>query len=153
MKFLRSTPAQADVALLILRVITGIVFMAHGGQKLFVYGFEGVAGAFAQMGVPMAAIAGPAVGLLEFFGGFALIAGLLTRVVSLGLGATMIGAILLVHASAGFFLPNGYEFVLTLLGAAGALMVAGAGRYSADAVIAARSQPKVADPVAVRRAA
>ncbi len=153
MKFLRSTPAQADAALLILRVITGIVFMAHGGQKLFVYGFDGVAAGFAQMGVPMAAIAGPAIGLLEFFGGFALIAGLLTRVVSLGLGATMIGAILLVHASAGFFLPNGYEFVLTLLGAASALMVAGGGRYSVDAVIDARSQPEVADPVAVRRAA
>lgn len=130
--------SRIDAGLAVLRVVTGIIFAAHGGQKLFVYGFEGVAGAFGQMGIPLAGITGPLTGLVEFLGGLALIAGLLTRLAGLGLAITMAGAILFVHLAAGFFLPNGYEFALALLGAAIALALTGGGRYSLDALIARR---------------
>ena len=151
--FRRATARQVDLGLTILRVVAGIVFAAHGGQKLFVFGLDGVAGAFGQMGVPMAGIVGPAVALLELFGGLALIVGLLTRLAALGLAADMLGAILLVHLKAGFFLPNGYEFVLALLGAAATLAVTGAGRWSLDARLPARRSTATDRDRAVRRAA
>lgn len=135
---------QIDVALTILRVVLGVVFVAHGGQKLFVFGFDGVTGAFGQMGVPAPGLVGPATALVEFFGGIALVLGFVTRVAALGIGATMIGAIALVHWPAGFFAPNGIEFPLSLLGAAAALMVAGGGSFSVDALIAPRGSRAVA---------
>lgn len=140
MSSLFNSPSQRliDIGLTILRVVLGAIFIAHGGQKLFVYGFAGVAGAFGQMGVPAAGFVGPAIALIEFFGGIALALGLLTRVAALGIGSTMVGAILLVHLPAGFFAPNGIEFPLALLGAAATLVVTGAGRYSLDGLIARR---------------
>jgi putative oxidoreductase len=151
--FQPASPRQLDLGQTILRVTAGTIFAAHGAQKLFVYGFDGVAGGFAQMGVPLAGVVGPAIALLEFFGGLALIAGLLTRLVSLGLGATMIGAMLLVHLKAGFFLPNGYEFVLTLFGVAMTLVATGAGSFSLDALIARRATARPEETRAMRRAA
>jgi putative oxidoreductase len=153
MNVFHSSRNQADIGLAFIRIITGLVFAVHGGQKLFVYGFEGVTGAFTQMGIPLAAVAGPAVALLEFFGGIALIVGLLTRFAGLGLAINMLGAIFFVHAQAGFFLPNGYEFVLTLFAAAASLAIAGAGRYSVDALIAARTATDFSEPRTIRRAA
>jgi putative oxidoreductase len=129
---------QTDLALTILRVVTGIIFLAHGSQKLFVFGLGGVAGAFGQMGIPLAGFVGPAVAFLEFFGGLALIAGLLTRLASFGLVVNMLGALAFVHLKGGFFLPNGYEFVLVLLGALTALLITGGGPYTLDALIARR---------------
>lgn len=141
-----SSTRRFDAALSLLRVIAGTVFIAHGAQKLFVFGFSGVAGAFGQMGVPFPDVVGPAIGLLEFFGGIALVLGLFTRLVSLGLAATMVGAIVLVHAKAGFFNPAGIEFPLTLLGLLTSLVVAGAGAWSVDAWIAGRRGPLAAEP-------
>lgn len=155
--FLFRSPSnrQIDIGLMILRLVVGMIFIAHGGQKLFVYGFDGVAGGFAQMGVPMPQLMGPFVALLEFGGGLALIAGLLTRLVALGLAATMVVAMLLVHLKAGFFAPNGIEFTLSLLGSTILFAIAGAGSYSIDALIG-RPQGTVllgSESAGIRRAA
>jgi putative oxidoreductase len=129
---------QIDTALAVLRVVLGITFILHGGQKLFVYGFSGVSGAFAQMGIPAPGLLGPFVAFVEFFGGIAVLFGLLTRLAALGIGATMIVAILTVHLKNGFFAPTGIEFPLSLLGSAIALVITGAGDFSLDAVIGKR---------------
>lgn len=122
-------PARINAGLAILRLVLGIVFVAHGAQKLFVFGFDGVIGGFSQLGIPLPAIAGPAVAFLEFFGGLALIAGLVTRAVAAGLALVMLGAIVMVHLPGGFFAPTGIEFQLTLLGGLAALVVMGAGGW------------------------
>lgn len=129
---------RVDTALLILRIVVGVIFLVHGGQKLFVFGFAGVTGAFGQMGIPMPAITGPLAAIVEFLAGGALVIGLLTRLAALGLAIDMLGAILMVHLKGGFFMPNGYEFALTLLAANVAIAIAGAGYYSVDRVIAER---------------
>ena len=133
--FGKPTEKQIDLGLLVMRLVLGTIFIAHGGQKLFTMGLDGVAGGFGQMGVPMASVMGPLVAFLEFFGGFAIIGGFLTRLVSLGLASTMIGAITLVHAKNGFFNPGGIEFPLSLLGTAIVLAITGAGSYSLDRVV------------------
>lgn len=136
--FLMATSSQQQLGLAIVRIVTGIVFTAHGAQKLFVYGLDGVAGAFAKMGVPMPGLLGPFVALVEFLGGIALIIGLLSRIAAAGLAFDMLVAILLVHLSAGFFLPAGYEFALMLFASSLAIALAGPGSLSADAAIASR---------------
>ena len=151
---MKRIPTNTDLGLAVLRVITGTIFVAHGAQKLFIYGFDGVAGGFAQMGVPFPAVVGPMVGLLEFFGGLALMAGLLTRLAGVGLAINMLGAFLLVHMQAGFFMPKGYEFVMMLAASALTVTLTGAGRYSIDALIGRRSIPSTkAQPRELRRAA
>ena len=136
--FRTPTARQVDVGLTILRVIVGAIFIAHGSQKLFVYGFAGVSGAFGQMGIPMPTLVGPFIALLEFSAGIALIVGLLTRVAALGLAFNMLGAILFVHLKGGLFLPNGSEFALSLLASTAILTLTGAGAVSLDGLVAGR---------------
>ena len=142
--FRSTTPGELHLGLAILRVVTGIIFMAHGAQKFFLFGVDGVAAGFAQAGIPLAAAAAPAVALVELLGGLALVAGLVTRVAALGLAIVMVVAMLVVHLSAGFFLPDGIEFTLMLLGAAVTLAITGAGAFSVDALLMRRVAPGTA---------
>src|SRR4051812_24744755 len=102
----RQSSNNVDLALLLLRVVIGGVFIAHGWQKLFVFGLSGVAGAFAAMGVPLPAVTGPAIGVIELLAGAALVFGILTRLAAFGLACDVLGAIVFYHAKHGFFVPN-----------------------------------------------
>lgn len=122
----------------VLRVVVRIVFLAHGGQKLFVWGFNAGAGFFGQVGIPLPMLAAIVVTLVEFLGGLALLLGLFSRWAAIPLAINMLGAMLTVHLKAGFFLPNGYEFVLTLLAANVALALLGSGEASLERVFRQR---------------
>jgi len=80
----------------VLRVVVGVVFLMHGGQKFFT-GFHNVAGFLASLRIPAPQAAAIALTLLEFFGGMALVLGLFTRTVALLLAFDMAVAVVLVH--------------------------------------------------------
>jgi putative oxidoreductase len=122
----------------VLRVVVGIVFLAHGWQKLFVFGFHGVAGMFGGMGIPLPAVSAVIVTLVEFLGGAALIIGLLTRWAAALNGFDMVVAILVVHLKNGFMKPGGFEHPLILLAACIALVMLGPGSLSVDGALAKR---------------
>jgi putative oxidoreductase len=124
-----------DCGITVLRVMTGIVFLAHGQQKVFLYGLSGMQRAFAQMELPIPTILGPLVALLEFAGGIALVVGVLTRWLSVLFAIEMAVAVFRVHWSGGFFLPKGYEFALTMCGVSVALVLTGPGAVALDHVI------------------
>jgi putative oxidoreductase len=126
---------QLSFGLALLRIAVGIVFVLHGQQKLFGMGFTGVSGAFSHMGVPLPGVMGPFVALLEFFGGIALILGLLTRLVALGFAIDMLVAILLVRLKDGF---SHYELEFILCVASLALVFMGGGEFSVDALLGRR---------------
>ena len=135
---MRARDPRADQALALLRVVVGIVFVAHGWQKFFQIGIPGVTGWFTQIGAPFPTISAPFIATLELAGGAALIAGLFARPIAFFLVCDMLGAITLVHVRNGFFVPGGVEFVMTLAAGAAAIAVAGPGTLSADRALAAR---------------
>lgn len=112
------TPSQS-VGLLPLRLVIALVFIMHGGQKLFVYGIPGTSEAMRGMGIPLPEVAAIIVTAVELFGGLAILAGFYTRWAALLLVGDMAVAIVAVRLKGGFFAPAGFEFELTLL--AGAL--------------------------------
>lgn len=153
---MNTTPSfkQTNTALLILRVVLGVIFIAHGAQKLFVFGLPGVTAGFTQMGIPMPGVTAPLVAIVEFSAGLAVLFGLLTRLAAVGLGVDMLGAIVLVHAKNGFFLPNGAEFALACFTIAASIVIAGPGAWSLDALIGkSRSASSAGQSGAARRAA
>jgi len=126
----RSVPLTG-LGLLALRWVIGLVFIMHGGQKLFVKGLPTVAGFLGTVGITPPAFWALVLTIAELAGGVLLIVGAFTRFAALSLGVTMVVAIASVLWTKGFFLP-GYEFALTLLGAAIALTLTGPGRYAVD---------------------
>ncbi len=139
----RMITSAAGYDTLPLRLASGIIFAAHGAQKLYGwfggYGLEGTGGWMSSIGlepgVLMAALAGGA----EFFGGLALILGLLVRPAAVMLAVTMAVAIVTVHLSNGLFMSNnGYEFGLALLAVSVGLAIRGAGSASIDQVLSAK---------------
>lgn len=146
MKRLMST--SDDVVLTTLRLVLGVVYFAHGAQKMLGwfggYGFQGTMGFFTHMGMPA-----PVAFLVictEFFGGLGLIVGLLTRIAALGIGVEMIGAIFMVHMPNGFFMNwagnqkgEGFEYHLLAIAMSAALLLRGAGAFSVDRALSKSS--------------
>lgn len=124
--------------LALVRAVAGLIFVAHGAQKLFVFGLPGVVASFSQMAVPLPGVIGPLVAWLELLGGAALAAGLLTRLVAAAFAVEMLGAILFVHLKGGFFLPSGAEFALILFAVTVALGLTGPGDLSLDRIVGER---------------
>lgn len=127
------------ISSLVLRVPLGAILMGHGSQKLFAwfggYGLEGTGQFMESVGFAPGYLMAMMAGSAEFFGGLALILGLLTRPAAFVVAFTMFMA-MTVHIHNGMFLANnGYEFALILLAAAVTLVVQGAGKYSVDSII------------------
>ncbi len=134
---------SVDFALLMLRLILAVVFVAHGSQKLLGWfggpGMKGFVGYMTSQGMP--AVVPYLVIVGEFFGGLGLAVGLLTHLAAAGIFIEMLGAVFLVHSKTGFFMNwastggrgEGFEYSLTLAVVALAILFAGAGAYSLDA--------------------
>ncbi|MFT4573796.1 MAG: putative oxidoreductase [Marinomonas primoryensis] len=138
------TNTTSGLASTILRIPVGIILMAHGAQKLFGafggYGLEGTGQWMASIGLEPGYLMALLAGSAEFFGGLALVIGLLVRPASAVIAFTMLMAIVTVHISNGLFMANnGYEYALTLLIVAVSLVFSGAGSFSIDEAISAKS--------------
>ena len=139
----RVLASEAGWPTLALRLPLGVIFVAHGAQKLFGwfggYGLEGTGQWMASIGLEPGYLMALMAGSAEFFGGLALAIGLLTRPAALLTAFTMLIAIFSVHIDNGLFMSNnGYEYALTLLVAAVALAIQGGGRFSVDALLSQR---------------
>jgi putative oxidoreductase len=144
---------DSDTATTVLRLVLGVIFFAHGAQKMLGwfggYGFTATMGFFtAVMHIPtlLAFLAIAA----EFFGGLGLIFGLLTRVAAFGILCNMAVAVALVHHQFGFFMNwtgaqkgEGYEYHLLALAATALLMIRGAGAASVDRLLSSRTHESV----------
>jgi len=134
-----------DAATAILRLVLGVIFFAHGAQKMLGwfggYGFTGTMGFFTglmHIPAPFAFLAIAA----EFFGGLGLIFGLLTRVASFGIFCNMVMAVAMVHRQFGLFMNwtgaqkgEGYEYHFLVLAITAFLMIRGAGAASVDRML------------------
>jgi putative oxidoreductase len=157
--FRRLLATEDSTATAILRLVLGVVFFAHGAQKMLGwfggFGFAGTMGFFtgvAHIPAPLAFLAIAA----EFFGGIGLILGFLTRIAALGIGVNMVVAILTVHLPFGFFMNwtgaqkgEGFEFHLLVLAIVAFLVIRGAGAFSVDralsvAVLSSAPESRVA---------
>jgi putative oxidoreductase len=149
MRKLLSTPN--DYALTIARLALGVVFFAHGAQKMLGwfggYGFQGTMGFFTQrLGIP-APLAFLAI-CAEFFGGLGLIVGLLSRIAALGIMVNMLVAVAKVHAANGFFMNwtgqqkgEGFEYHLLAIALLLVILIKGAGAFSLDRALSGGGKP------------
>lgn len=139
-----------QLTLFVVRVTVGIVVLAHGVQKLFGwfggYGFDGTMNFFTEtIGLPY--FAGVIIILLETLGMLALIAGIMGRMMSVGVILIMLGAILTTHGPVGFYMNwdgslsgEGFEYHLLVIALASATVVNGTGAFSLDQVISGKRQ-------------
>jgi putative oxidoreductase len=127
------TSLWIDRGLLLARFAVGLVFVMHGGQKLFVLGYPAVTGFMASLGLPFPAVSAALLIAAELGGGLALMLGAFTRLTAAVIAFDMAVATVTVHLAHGFFLPQGYEFSLLLMLLGAAFVMTGAGAYSADA--------------------
>lgn len=133
-KILRTNPSWSTVP---LRLALGLIFIAHGSQKLFGwfggYGLVNTGQFFeSQLGFTPGVFWVGLAGCGEFFGGLLVVLGLVTRLGALSIGIVMLVAMLKVHFRGGFFLPNGIEYTFALFGISAALFIYGGGRLSFD---------------------
>jgi putative oxidoreductase len=133
----RVLATDAGLGPLALRIAVGVIFVAHGAQKLFGwfggYGLEGTGQFFGSMGLTPGVLMALLAGAAEFSGGIALVLGLLVRPAAVVLAFTMLVAIFAVHLGKGFFAGSGgYEYALALFAASVSLLISGAGRFSLD---------------------
>lgn len=137
--------AAVDTALLVVRLIVGIIFMVHGAQKVFgAFGGPGLAGVAKMMG-PV----GYLVAIGEFFGGLGMAVGFLSRFSAAAISVIMIGAIAMVHGKNGFFLSNqGFEYNLALIGLLAPILIAGPGRLSLGRFLPLPKRPGSDRPIA-----
>jgi putative oxidoreductase len=126
-----------ELALFVLRLVVGLMFAAHGAQKLFgVFGgggIEGTAGMFDKLGLRPGKLHAWTGGIAEFAGGLLIALGLLTPYASAALIGVMTAAVLTVHLRNGFFnTAGGFEYNLVLVATLFALTGVGAGEWSLD---------------------
>jgi putative oxidoreductase len=125
----RLLPLNSHLALLILRVVLGIIMLYHGWPKITDLG--GTIGAFTGMGIPAPAVAAIFSTVAEFVGGLLMVVGAFTDIAGLMFTIDMLGAITFVHAKNGFSVgKGGVEWPLLLVAAALAIALAGPGRYA-----------------------
>lgn len=125
----RLLPLDTDLALLILRVVLGIIMIYHGWPKLTNLG--GIIEGFTGMGIPLPALAAVFATVAELFGGLLILVGAFTDIAGLLFAIDMLGAITFVHAKNGFAASEGgVEWPLALLAMALAVALAGPGRYA-----------------------
>ena len=138
----RSQPAVVgDVALLVARLLLGVIMIAHGYQKLVVDGIGRTTAGFESMSIPLAIVSASFVTVVELVGGVLLVVGLMTRTVAGCMGFVMAGAAVFVHARHGVFVADGgWELVGSIAGALLALAAAGPGRLSVAHVVRVRPQ-------------
>ncbi|GBU10104.1 quinol oxidase [Gammaproteobacteria bacterium] len=132
--------SRAGYGIMLSRIAIGIIFVAHGSQKLFgAFGGDGLSETamfLESLGISSSFFMAILVGSTEFFGGLALIIGLLVRPAALALVIAMLVAIFSVHINNGLFLSNnGYEYALALLAVSLMILIEGAGRWSFDRYI------------------
>jgi putative oxidoreductase len=141
-----SDRTAVDVSLLLVRVVVGVIFAAHGAQKLLgAFGGPGLAATVEKMGA-----LGYLVTIGEFFGGLGLIVGFLCRFSAASLIVIMIGAIAMVHGKNGFFLnDNGFEYNLALIGLLAPILIAGPGRFSIGRILPLPKAAYTDRPIAV----
>jgi putative oxidoreductase len=126
-----------EYSMVSIRIALGVVFLGHGGQKLFgLFGGNGLSGTIGFMkmlGFHPAAFWGTALACAEFFGGLFALLGLFTRWAGFSLAIVMSVAVFTVHLKNGLFLANrGFEYAGSLLCMAIALIICGGGKLSLD---------------------
>ncbi|MDO5669622.1 MAG: DoxX family protein [Corynebacterium sp.] len=130
------TPAVRDAALLLLRIVLGTVFIAHGWDKLVFTGITETTGQFSAWGIPQPKLSAWLVTGSELLGGALLVVGLLTTFVAGLLALLMVAAIWFVHLDSGFFTTTGgLEYPIVLTAALVMVVVFGSGRVSLDGVL------------------